>query len=243
MIKKYELLKDEYIEYEGRILYRLKALKAFGDIKLGDKGGYIETENNLSHDGDCWVHNKAKVYDRAEVFGDAHIYNQAEVYENARICGKALICDNALIYGNAKITEQAKVYGQARVYDNSFIFERARIYDNANIFGDAFVYGNANILVEAKIFGSARISKGNIIGQVSMEYKNIFQYRFTNNVLTAILNNNNNILYSIDCKNSITEEQFREYICNGNIHLGEYESAKEYLSLIPLINSYFEGGK
>ena len=33
MDKKYELLKDDCINYEGRTLYRIKALRDFGYIK------------------------------------------------------------------------------------------------------------------------------------------------------------------------------------------------------------------
>ena len=47
------------------VLYRVKALKDFGNVKKGDMGGYIESEKNLSHEGTCWG------YDDAWVFGDA----------------------------------------------------------------------------------------------------------------------------------------------------------------------------
>ena len=53
---KYEILKkDEFIEFDGRKLYRIKALKDFHNVKEGETGGYIESERNLSHEGDAWV--------------------------------------------------------------------------------------------------------------------------------------------------------------------------------------------
>lgn len=72
-MKKYEMTKEN-IEFVGRTLYRIKALRDFGDVKKGELGGYLENEDNLSHEGDCWVYGSAWVYDNVEVFGDARVY-------------------------------------------------------------------------------------------------------------------------------------------------------------------------
>ena len=42
--KKYEILMDEEntIEWEGRTLHRIRALKDFRNVKKGDIGGYVE---------------------------------------------------------------------------------------------------------------------------------------------------------------------------------------------------------
>ena len=49
-MKKYELT-SEYVEFDGRKLYRIKALKSFYlcglTVKAGALGGYIEKEENL----------------------------------------------------------------------------------------------------------------------------------------------------------------------------------------------------
>ena len=63
-MKKYELT-DETIEVYGTALHRIKALKDFGNVKKGEPGGYVESEHNLSQEGDCWV------FGNAEVFGNA----------------------------------------------------------------------------------------------------------------------------------------------------------------------------
>ena len=47
MEKKYKLTKES-INRWGKTLYRIEALKDFGNVKKGDKGGYIESEVNLS---------------------------------------------------------------------------------------------------------------------------------------------------------------------------------------------------
>ena len=51
--KKYELT-DETIDVDGHILHRIKAIRDFDNVKVGELGGYIEKESNLSHNGK-WV--------------------------------------------------------------------------------------------------------------------------------------------------------------------------------------------
>ena len=82
-------------EFLGHKLFQIKAFKDFGDVKAGDLGGYIEKEENLSHNGNAWVYDNVKVYDNAKVFGDAQVLGNARVCGNAQIYNDALICDSA----------------------------------------------------------------------------------------------------------------------------------------------------
>ena len=105
MDKKYEFT-DETKEIDGRILHRIVAVKDFyyGDrisiVRKGDLGGFIESEDNLSHDGGSWVMNNAWVYGNAQVFGNAWEYGDAQVFGNARVSENAHICENAAISSN-----------------------------------------------------------------------------------------------------------------------------------------------
>ena len=63
---KYELSKKKNIVYNGRLLYRIKALKSFGGIKKGAIGGYVQSEENLSQTGTCWIYDNAKVFEMLE---------------------------------------------------------------------------------------------------------------------------------------------------------------------------------
>ena len=49
-------------KYEINSENRVVALIDFGNVKTGDVGGFVESENNLSHDGLCWVSGDARVY-------------------------------------------------------------------------------------------------------------------------------------------------------------------------------------
>ena len=107
--KKYELVMDDTININNHTLYRIKALRDFNDvinddIHIGDLGGYIESEDNLSHEGDCWIYDNAKVYGNAKVFGRARVFNNAKIYGNALISGNAKVFDNARVRGIAEIS-------------------------------------------------------------------------------------------------------------------------------------------
>ncbi|KAA4221605.1 hypothetical protein F3D18_26435 [Bacteroides ovatus] len=79
MNKKFELLFDDTIEVFGRKLFRIKAKINFGSVKVGEIGGYIEKEENLSEHGDAWVCGDARVYGNALVYGNARVYGDAGV--------------------------------------------------------------------------------------------------------------------------------------------------------------------
>lgn len=59
---KFRILDDQYKIVEGATLYRIQAVKNFGNVKVGDVGGWIENEKNLSFLGNCWIFNEARVW-------------------------------------------------------------------------------------------------------------------------------------------------------------------------------------
>jgi len=84
-MKKYRLNKKDMIRVRGTTLYRIVAVRSFANVKSGDKGGYVQTEKNLSHNESCWVSDNAWIYGNALVSGDAWIYGDSRIYDNARI--------------------------------------------------------------------------------------------------------------------------------------------------------------
>lgn len=124
-MKKYKLTNETIVHF-GFTLYRIEALMDFSDVKTGYKGGFVQSENNLSQLGN------AKVYDNAKVYCDAEVYDNAEVFDNAEVY------DNAKVYGNAKVGGDADVYGKAEVR------------------GDAKVYKNSDYIVFKNWWSSGR---------------------------------------------------------------------------------------
>lgn len=127
---KYELT-NEKIEGYGHTLHRIRALKDFGDVKAGDLGGFLESEYNLSHEGNCWVYDDAIVYEEARIYDNAKVYGDAWVYSNAEVYGDAEVYENARVYGNAEVS------GDAKVHERAMVAGRAKVYGNVEVTGRA----------------------------------------------------------------------------------------------------------
>lgn len=82
-MKKFELTTETKINIFGKKLFRIKALISFGPISAGEKGGWVEKEENLSQSGNT------------EVFGNAEVSGNAYVSGNTEVSGNACVCDNA----------------------------------------------------------------------------------------------------------------------------------------------------
>ncbi len=66
-------------------LFRIEALKDFGNVKKGDKGGWVGSEKNLSQEYDAWV------FGNARVSGDARVSGNVRVFGDARVSGDAWV--------------------------------------------------------------------------------------------------------------------------------------------------------
>lgn len=161
---KYTLRRDLTKNIDGRTLYRIEALKDFSNVKKGDLGGFVEKEDNLSQEGDCWVYEDACVYDDAKVYGDAIIAAYAKIYESAEIYNSACVSGNAKVFGMAEINGNASIYGFAYISGSVDIFGYAKVYDKAT------VDGCANISDYAEVYGEAKVSDYVIVGQYAKIY-------------------------------------------------------------------------
>ena len=143
MSKKYKLT-DETINLNGVTLYRIEALKDFGEIKKGDKGGFIASENNLAHEGNAWVS------------GNACVDGNAWASDNARLCGYAWVSDNARVYGDANVCDDSSVFGNALVYDNARVYGDALVRGYACVCGDAEISNKSDYIVFQNWWSSGR---------------------------------------------------------------------------------------
>lgn len=176
--KKYKLT-NESIKFYGRKLYRIEALKTFSNVKKGDKGGFIERENNLSQYGDCWVYENAKVfkgakvYDNARVSGNVKVFNNAKVFENANVYGNVEVYDDAKVYGFARVYDSVMIFGNAKVFGSADIYDRAMINNKSEVSGYAMVHGDAIIINNAKVYGDAAVYGNVVVHNKSEVYGNV----------------------------------------------------------------------
>ena len=82
MTKKFEFTGEtKTIQLVSRTvtLHRIRAVAEFGLIKVGDIGGWLEKEENLSQEGESWVYGDAEVYGNARVYGNAKVFSASHV--------------------------------------------------------------------------------------------------------------------------------------------------------------------
>ena len=160
-------------------------------VKKGEKGGFVECEQNLSQKNSCWIFDNAKVFDGAMVFDDALIKDNAllsssasvfdnaivaasakistgaRIFGNAAVYGKATVSTNADIYGNAEVYGNATVSTNAEVYGNAVIFDNSSVSTNAEVYGNAVVCGSSSVSTNATVCGNASIKNQSVkCGQV-----------------------------------------------------------------------------
>ena len=138
MEKKYRLT-DETIEFNGVKLYRIEALKDFGDVKKGEQGGFVQSEKNLSQFENCWICDDAKAY------------------------GDSFVAENAVLLDFAQICDDAIATGYSRIYNRAFVHQRAMITGRAIIRNGASVGGNAAVVGEAKVIEFSKVEGSSIV--------------------------------------------------------------------------------
>ena len=238
MKKKYELT-DETIMVNGHILHRIKALKDFADVNEGDLGGFVESEDNLSQDGNCWIYDEAKVFDNAYIFG------------NSMVCEDAIIAEFAQVYGNAGIGGYAKVYGHAEIFDNAQVSDDAKVYGHAQIYGNAIVYNNATVCGDVyvndsvKVYGHAKVSdNGDLDGGLNISGDS--EVRKTSDYMAFKLNLDSNEWLTWTKSNNIWQSE--SFYGTGDelikrAYNDSKESGKKYEALINMVKQINDGRK
>jgi carbonic anhydrase/acetyltransferase-like protein (isoleucine patch superfamily) len=168
MSTKYELT-GETVSTGGHQLYRIRALRDFGNVRAGELGGFVETEVNLSHLGNAWVRDEARasgfafvcenalVCDQAEISGEAIVSGGAVVSASAKVRDTACVGEGSVVGENAEVFGKAKLFGYSRVFGTAKVGGRARIIDQAAVGGEAVVDGDSVISDFAVVVGRARV--------------------------------------------------------------------------------------
>lgn len=143
-MKKYELTSEKF-QFLDHTLYRIRAVRDFGDVKKGELGGFIESEDNLSHKGNAWVAEEAKVLANASVAGDAQVRGNAIILGTAHIWESALVEENVFVYGSACIYGNSKLFGNCCLYGDTRVFDDAEISGNAKLNGAIWIGNGARI--------------------------------------------------------------------------------------------------
>ena len=221
MSKKYELTSETIETDDGITLYRIKALKDFGNVNKGDLGGFIESEDNLSQEGITWV------YDNARVFGDAKVSGNAWVYNDAQVSGDAKVFRNARVYENAQVSGDACIYGNAWIHGNAKVYENTLVRGDVQLYGNAQLCGNAQVSGDACIYGNAKVTSVD-------DYSTISNFGTQYRTTTFFRCEDGEIRVSCGCFYG-TIPEFRKQVKDTR----EGKIAKEYLIIADLMDEHF----
>lgn len=113
--KKYEFT-GETMCFEGHTLKRIRYVKDGVFFNRGDVGGWIESEENLSHKDHCCVLEESKIFGNASVKDNARVVHNSIVKDNAKILDCSFVYDEAIV-GADTIVKDISVIGKgSKVY-------------------------------------------------------------------------------------------------------------------------------
>lgn len=140
--KKYEITDIRHPKYPW--LHRIKALIPVNErVSTGELGGFVESEENLSQEGSCWLHDASISCEDAVVAKEAGLFDGAVARGSALVSGDCNLFDRALAEGNAILTS-GEVKEDARVAGNAMVGKNAAQELSPLISGHSHVYGEVS---------------------------------------------------------------------------------------------------
>lgn len=112
-------------------VYRIQAIKDFGDVKKGDLGGFVSDEYCISPYGNCWVYDDSIVV-------DSSIADNVEVRKNSMVVS-SFLTDNVIIEGS-KIFNKSVVTDDTKIGGNITI-KHSVISGSSRISGEKVIEG------------------------------------------------------------------------------------------------------
>jgi len=105
-MKHFKLTSETKVNFLGKTLFRIELITDCKWGKIGDKGGFLEKEENLF--GDAWVSGNARVFGDARVSGDAEVFGNARVFGDAEVTKKVFILNFCY---NLTLTDYHIIFG------------------------------------------------------------------------------------------------------------------------------------
>lgn len=179
--KKYQILKDDFVKVhtfkscisDGEMsiveikLYRIQALKTFTKpggynpvVHVGELGGYVESEANLSQEGSCWLFDKARVKDGGKVLDDAIVYDKCLVSKNSIVRG------DSVVGGHCFVTNQSVII-DSRLEGNVIVNGHSTIHSGAYLYGEIGV-DQSNIGGSVNLIGRISVKKSRITAPIEL---------------------------------------------------------------------------
>jgi hypothetical protein len=132
---KYKLT-HQSMKHDGVPLYRIEAIASFGNVKAGERGGWVQNTRNLAKRGLAWIADEAVAYGKARISGNARLEGNASVHD-------AFVYDDAKVSGNATVEDGATVRDHGRVSGSARMLENSSVTGYAHLRGDIVLQGES----------------------------------------------------------------------------------------------------
>ena len=217
MEKHFKLTEETKVNKAGVTLHRIEATRDTRHAKAGEKGGFVEREDNLG--GEAWVDNNA------EVWGEAFVYCYAYVSGNARVYGRAQV------YDYAWVGEDARVYDNARIYDSAYVGGHAEVHGQTEVEGMAAVKGEAEVTGHAQMFGWANIGRQALVEHIGdyCVFQGFGQWKFCQ--ITAFREKNGEI--------GVLFGHYSETLEGFAAQIGDMPSGRTFRAIVEVIKLNF----
>ena len=255
--RKYEIT-DITMRFEGRTLYRIRALKNFSNVKKGNLGGWVSSEDNLSQEGDCWIYDEAKCMDNARMHDNSKMYNNSVMYEYSAMHGNSKMCNNSKMYDDSEMHDDSRMYDHSMMYDHSKMYDHSEMNDYSIMYNNSEMHGYSKMRDNSTMYNNSKIYDYSIMHGNSTMYEDsemhdeeVLYGKLASKVdefveisipkgriITGVLKDKK-ILYNIGCQSEITKETFIKRIYNEGGGIEKNPHRKSYLKIIDIIEAYF----
>lgn len=201
--KKYQILKDDFVKVhtfkscisDGEMsiveikLYRIQALKTFTKpggynpvVHVGELGGYVESEVNLSQEGTCWLFDRARVKDGGKVLDDAIVYDKCLVSKNSIVRG------GSVVGGHCFITNQSVII-DSRLEGNVIVNGHSTVHSGAYLYGEIGV-DQSDVGNLVNLIGRISVKKSRITAPIELsgDYELNFDVSDNNDIVGYVIN-------------------------------------------------------
>lgn len=143
------------------ILHRIKAIKNIpGIVNIGESGGWIESESNLSQDGNCWISIDSTISGDVRIMDDVYVQNSSTIHgKNIEISGETVLSGRNVING-----KNIQIKGSSVICDTLMVGSNLEIIDtkirDSKIHTTGIITGESKISVNNATIYNMQMSEG-----------------------------------------------------------------------------------
>ncbi|WP_039056098.1 YdcK family protein [Enterobacter sp. Bisph1] len=156
-------------------LRQIIALRDFHDVTAGSAGGWVDDDDVLDQQGNCWIYDENSM-----VFLGSRVRNDARITQPCVICHDVIVEDNAWVDGS-ELSHGARLSANVTV-QSSTVRGICHLRDNARILSGCDIIATLGLTQESgqvlQIYDRATVSHSRVVHQAQIYGDAIVNYAF-----------------------------------------------------------------